>query len=423
MASLSHLLIKFKDWAPPPEATLTSHGDSASPQMVYHSEMGERVFRGRLRRVQRMMAEQGFGSLIVVGQPQFFPSNTGNIRYIANWALYSGYTTMVLTAEGDPVILVDLEAKRKQFLRCTWISDVRVARYGSLGEAVFAVLSERGASGSVGSVGLDLLPAKTYEEIVGTRRIKDAKHIFQELRMVKTREEILELERSAKASDAMFGALFEATRPGVWAYKVRAEAIAAALKEGSEWASVWISSGKAAPIDGRGYTPYDGAWRRFRKGDQVNVGTYLIRQGYWGHGQRSAVVGEPTRAQAHTFELVEEAYSEAVAAIKPGKRVIEIDMAARRVLEREGLNMTMRNGHSIGMDYQEQPLSAAFPDEQLLGEPNLESVLKEGMVFEVHIAAQYGEDGLAACIGDMCAVTSSSVRRLTRFPRGLNILR
>ena len=97
-------------------------------------------------------------------------------------------------------------------------------------------------------------------------------------------------------------------------------------------------------------------------------------------------------------------------------------MAAKRVLERENLYHPMRNGHSIGLDYQEHPLSAAFPDEQLQGEPNTQSVFQPGMVLEVHITAQFGEDKHAACIGDMCVVTAQGVERLTRFPRGLKIL-
>src|SRR5439155_9046590 len=69
-------------------------------QMTYHSELGEHVFRERLKRIQNSMVHDSFDSLIVAGQPQFFPSYTGDIRYVANWAQYSSPTTMLITQDG-----------------------------------------------------------------------------------------------------------------------------------------------------------------------------------------------------------------------------------------------------------------------------------------------------------------------------------
>src|SRR5207245_2769947 len=133
-----------------------------SQRMTYQSELGENIFRERLKRFQKSMARDSFDSLIVVGQPQLFHSTTGVIRYIAKCAQYSSPTTMLITKDVEPIIFVSLNANRKQFRRCTWISDIRVVGPGSLGEKILEAIIERKTSGRIGSVGLENLPAKSY---------------------------------------------------------------------------------------------------------------------------------------------------------------------------------------------------------------------------------------------------------------------
>jgi len=108
------------------------------------------------------------------------------------------------------------------------------------------------------------------------------------------------------------------------------------------------------------------------------------------------------RDARHAYESVREAQQAAIAAVRPGIRVAEVDEAARKVLRGAGLGryFTHSTGHGVGLEIHEAPRVAAGQKE----------VLRSGMVITIEPGVYFpGKWGVR--IEDMVAVQRKTVVR------------
>lgn len=87
---------------------------------------------------------------------------------------------------------------------------------------------------------------------------------------------------------------------------------------------------------------------------------------YYGDLSRTYVKGQPTEAQQHIYDTVYESFQAGLAEFGPGKRMADVDRAARNVLEKRGYKTRQREdgkwegcycgiGHGLGLDIHEPP--------------------------------------------------------------------
>ncbi|NWK56425.1 aminopeptidase P family protein [Verrucomicrobiaceae bacterium N1E253] len=87
---------------------------------------------------------------------------------------------------------------------------------------------------------------------------------------------------------------------------------------------------------------------------------------YYGDLSRTYVKGEPTAKQRDIYETVYESFQAALAEFGPGKKMADVDRAAREVLDRRGYPTRQREdgkwegcycgiGHGLGLDIHEPP--------------------------------------------------------------------
>jgi Xaa-Pro dipeptidase len=151
----------------------------------------------------------------------------------------------------------------------------------------------------------------------------------------------------------------------------------------------------------------------FKPGDLLVTGASAPVWGYHSELERTMVIGAPTDDQRRLFEHMLTLQDLAVAAIRPGARCADVDLAVRAYYEQHGLWEHWRHhvGHAIGIRYHEGP----FLDR---GDP---TEIRPGMVFTV-------EPGLyAPSLGgfrhsDTIAVMEDGVEWLTSYPRDLESL-
>ena len=99
-----------------------------------------------------------------------------------------------------------------------------------------------------------------------------------------------------------------------------------------------------------------------------------------------------------------EAQQAAIAAVRPGIRVAEVDEAARKVLRRAGLGryFTHSTGHGVGLEIHEPPRIAARQEE----------ILRPGMVITIEPGVYFpGKWGVR--IEDMVVVSETGCEVLT----------
>ncbi len=105
-----------------------------------------------------------------------------------------------------------------------------------------------------------------------------------------------------------------------------------------------------------------------------------------------------------------EAQLAAIAVVQPGRSVAEVDRAARKVLQKEGLAkfFTHSTGHGVGLEIHEAPRLAAGQDD----------ILKPGMVITiepgVYVPGKWG-----VRIEDMVLVTEQGCEVLTPANKAL----
>ncbi|MFC5590394.1 M24 family metallopeptidase [Sporosarcina soli] len=157
-------------------------------------------------------------------------------------------------------------------------------------------------------------------------------------------------------------------------------------------------------------TPGD---RKIQKGDFILFDLGVVYQGYCSDITRTVAFGEPSDAQREIYETVKKAEQAAIDLVRPGVKAMEIDKAARDVIEQAGYGeyFTHRVGHGLGISVHEYP--------SVTGTNELE--LEAGMVFTIEPGI-YHPDITGVRIEDDVAVTADGVEVLTKFPKELVII-
>ena len=128
---------------------------------------------------------------------------------------------------------------------------------------------------------------------------------------------------------------------------------------------------------------------------------------------RTVYVGRPTDEARRIYQSVREAQQAAVAAVRAGVSVGEVDRAARKLLQRNGLGrrFTHSTGHGVGLEIHESPRVAAGQTE----------MLRPGMVITIEPGVYIpGKCGVR--IEDMVVVTERGCEVLTPTSKELIVI-
>lgn len=233
--------------------------------------------------------------------------------------------------------------------------------------------------------------------------------VLAPLRMRKSAVEIDALRRAAAAADAAVQAAWQACRPGASEAEIAAAADAAFRKAGApevKFTIVGTGPNSAFPHHHTSTRPAKG-------GEPVLADLGARLDGYCSDITRMAYVGAPPSRYREIHAVVDEAVKAALAVTRPGVAIKEVDLAARRAIERAGYgpNFVHRTGHGIGLSEHEPPSITHTND----------LPLEEGMAFSVEPGIYLpGEFGVR--LEDIVVVTSRGPEVLSRLPREVKII-
>ena len=290
------------------------------------------------------------------------------------------------------------------------------------------ILGELGLGGR--TIGFD---SDGYGHVFGYRgprlsEVFQAKYVYardlvEELRMVKSEEEVRLIAESAKWAALAHRLLQEYTRPGLYEDEVSMAAsmeatlaMARAIKDvyrPAGW-SAGARAGFRGQIGEHSYYPHS-LTQHFvlKEGDVLVTGATALISGYGAELERTMILGEPSSEQVKYFNLMLEARKVAFDNIRAGVKCSDVDRAVRRFYKNKGIWGYWRHhtGHGIGLDYHEAP----FFD---IGDNR---VLKEGMVMTVEPGIYVpGLGGFRH--SDTILVTSDGYELLTHYPADLESL-
>lgn len=199
--------------------------------------------------------------------------------------------------------------------------------------------------------------------------------LIRGVRMIKDAGEVKKMKRSAELGYAAYQFIRKKCRPGASEIELARQLEIYCLKKGAERMSfepiIAFGKNSALPHHHPGKT-------RLKANDIVLFDLGVVVEGYCSDMTRVDFVGKPDPTLRHLLDVTRAAQKLALAQCRPGVRLKELDLAARRVMKSEGLEeLYVHNlGHGVGLEIHEAP-SIRFDGT----DRNL--VLQEGMVITI----------------------------------------
>ena len=363
----------------------------------------------RIARAQTLMAAHGIDALLILTHDDytyFF----GEDRY---------QPRAIIPATGQPMV-VAFSAEADDIRRRFAVDDVLV--FGSVGQQMKEVITVmRGLQARKGGnpvIGIQLSWFEVPAALVGMFQkanprveVVDSGPVMDELRFVKEADELAAMRVAAEVAGVGMRAALASIRPGIRELDVAAEMEYAMRKAGATGTGVptFVNSGERTL-----WLHGTATERVIQPGELVVLDVVPRCQGYLSNLARTAVVGEPTADQQRLFDAYVAAQQAAIAAIRPGAKMADIDAAAQAQLAARGLAEYHVPGisHGLGLRFEETPAPTIHFKHGSF-------VLREGMVVTAGhpVLAAPGIGGVR--VEDVGRVGPAGWEPITEFPTAL----
>lgn len=214
-----------------------------------------------------------------------------------------------------------------------------------------------GALGAEGVLAVeDSMPHSAYLHVKErfTERVAAVHDWVEEIRAVKSVEEIARMEGAQALTDAAFMHVLGILRPGVAEREIAIELEFFMRREGSDGVAFppIVASGPNSALPHAHVTG-----RAVEPGDFVTMDFGARLDGYCADMTRTVVVGTASARQREVYEAVLGAHLAGIEAVRPELPGKQIDAAARAVIDRAGLGEYFVHGlgHGVGLEVHELP--------------------------------------------------------------------
>lgn len=297
---------------------------------------------------------------------------------------------------------VDVNAEVKVFVTDPWDA---AALPGSTFEPDLAVVCGRyKALAQVAVAGKEIMQQRLTDDEQAS-----ATYAVEELRRVKTGDELARIRQAAELSDRGYQFFAQVAEVGMTEYELVAETEAFLKEHGAEDNFQLIASGGTEVVGMKPPTE-----RKLRAGDSVTTELTPQIDGYWAQICRTLVIGEPNDKQREAFAIFEEARQAAEDVLKPGVNIADVAKATNDVFrkygygEYTGSKYTRVRGHNLGL----------HPDENPYVLEDVNYTVKEGMVVICHPNTYLPLSGYMV-FGDTLLVTANGCVSLNTTERKL----
>jgi Xaa-Pro aminopeptidase len=378
----------------------------------------DRLRRERLARAKAHLQESSLGALLCF--------DMANIRYITathigTWAM-DKLIRFCLLPQGDEPIMWDFgSAARHHKLYNPWLGEERSragistlrgaveGRAESVAEKIRVELEQRGLLDEPVGVDMIELPVLKALQDVGIQ-VVDGQALMQDVRKLKTQDEIILLNTACTMVDAAYDELYRAMRPGFR----ENDCVALVNKVLFELGSEHVEGVNA--ISGERCSPHPHVFtdRMLRPGDPAYFDILHAYNGYRTCYYRTFAVGSASRALVDAYARCRDILDRAISMIRPGATTAEVVDVFPRAEEfgfpDEEAAFALQYGHGVGLSIWEKPIfsrlvSFDYPE-----------TIEEGMVFALETFWPSSDGWSAARIEEQLVVTADGCEVITRFP-------
>jgi Xaa-Pro aminopeptidase len=298
-------------------------------------------FEARRRLIADGLAERRLDALVVSLSP--------NLRYLSG---FTGSNGMLLVTPDKSILFTDsrYRIQAAQETSCTvWIAKGAVLLDVS---AAIARLKARW-------VGYEpaRMTCEYFESLKGRLPLNGslvpAGGWIEELRMVKSADELAVIRRSVQLNSQAFEGAAARVKPGMREQDLAAELEHRMRRLGAEKPSfdTIVAGGAHSAL------PHAQPGKARLDGGLVVIDMGAMVDGYASDMTRMLHVGTPGPKAKRMYRAVLEAQLAAIDAVRPGARTTAVDAAARNVLKKYGLDQafTHSTGHGLGLEIHEPP--------------------------------------------------------------------
>jgi Xaa-Pro aminopeptidase len=356
--------------------------------------------KGRLRRLRDVLPQHKLDTLLITHSP--------NVRYLCG---FTGSAGAIAVSPRGAFFFTDgrYTAQAREEVQGARVVIARKAPLVAAAEWLVKRAARNRKKHVLGIEGEHISVAERSRLIASlprSFRVKAAPPIVERARMIKDANEIALLHQAVLLAAQLLDTALETLRPGITEAAVAAEMEHAARKAGAQGMSfeTIIAAGKRSAL------PHGRASRQPIPEGFVVCDFGVILAGYCSDMTRTVYVGRPDGEARLFYQAVLEAQLAAIAAVRPGVKVGEVDQAARSVLKSAGLGryFTHSTGHGVGLEIHEAPRVATGQAE----------ILRPGMVITIEPGA-YVPGRWGVRIEDMVVVTEHGCEVLTPTTKDL----
>ncbi len=374
----------------------------------------------KLDRARALMGEHELDALVVRAPD--------NVLYLTNFWGMKGYDACVFPREGEPV-LICLEPSARDAERTAWTQDVRLFDGYDANDArppgLRALDLVRDAAAPYGRVGVELtLGTQAADRMVGEPTTfpqawfdafpdaGDATPVLNAARMVKTPQEVERMRLANEIAAAAMEHVQGVLRPGMTEAQAASEWLGFVHGEGTGWkGQVELALGFSLVWSGPGIQTFTATTSRpVVEGEPTLFEIWVCADGYWADHTKNLCPGELDPRYAELLEQLTGVYDDAIAFVRPGASLAELDRRVRAGIAAAGYDGQPSHPicHGVGARAHEPP----YAHQAGGGE------IEEGMVLAIEPGI-YWPGGGGLRLEDNFLVTADGAEKLSPFPDGI----
>jgi Xaa-Pro aminopeptidase len=428
----------------PPAVGLAADARATRELLQYTHRFSDAERDRRWDRLRKRMLISGLDALVFLGNDIYWGMGMANLRYVFQIDSQIG-AEAAFFLDGDPVVWHGVPHQNRptsMYLSLpTWAGDIR-GRAGIA--AIVDELVSRGLAGSrIGVVGfsstIQTTPTLLYEDMINLEKLlPDAKLVqaswlLEEMRVVKSEEEIEVLRKAGRIARKVVDAMVETARPGVPDALVYAEMIKTQIANGGDPNIFNLFA--AGPVDHARAElwhllhgceqPLTPSMRPLKAGDIIVSEWHTKYGGYRCHTEYSVYLGKKAPPELlRIWDVSVECLEASQEALVPGRTIREAVEMIRRPAERAGLDWVELGFHAMGTASPEFPTviyPGGYGANSLNGSRIGDFVLEEGMTFgnNIDLHDSRWKPDVGCMLADFMVVRPNKAECLIGTPRTL----
>lgn len=348
---------------------------------------------GRLRFVRDLLKTEELEALLFFGLP--------SIRYLCG---FTGSDGVLLVTTTETVFFTD---SRYQCQAAEQVSANRIQCYKNK----FSALVDEISAKMLGRVGFDAenLTVSAFDEL---SKLSNGKFTWfplntqlRSMRVAKDADELTALKKAATMNMAAFEEVLPRIKAGVAERDIALDLEFTLKRLGGECNAFdfIVASGQ------RGALPHGVASEKIMApGELVTIDFGTRVDGYYSDETVTLALGEINGNLRQIFDIVLKAHDLALAAVRPGMEVCELDAVARDFITEQGYGDYFGHGlgHGVGLEIHEYPAVS----------PRTDALISEGMVITIEPGIYIPGTG-GVRIEDTVVVTADGCEALTKIPK------